>query len=301
MVSSKYITIKYALQYINGHQDTIWHNGFNYSFLYDSIGRNTEVSVGNQKLITNIYEQNGDDLLESDYGNYYNPEWGRFINTDSIVGQTGELLGHNMFSYCKNNAVNMSDDDGNRPEFSGTGHDTGEDLEVSLAIMNNRYDYSTGTIIRPVSKSITSTIDKVTNALGSTLGNAISCIGDSGVGKTASIVISKATKPIDFLFSTPKIVTVSGSIGKYGIVNSISLLLNLRYDWVHYNGWDVTGRIIVDGIGYVGIVAVAGATSEIWAPTLAGFAAATAVSIGIGGIVNWATGKIKDTFFRGKK
>ena len=87
---------------------------------------------------------------------YYNPEWGRFINTDSIVGQTGELLGHNMFSYCKNNAVNMSDANENRPEFSGTGHDTGEDLEVSLAIMNHRYDYNTGTIRRPGSKSTSS-------------------------------------------------------------------------------------------------------------------------------------------------
>ncbi|MCD2347840.1 DNRLRE domain-containing protein, partial [Clostridium guangxiense] len=55
--------------YKNDKIDTIGHNGFNYSFLYDSIGRNTGVSVGNQKLITNIYEQNGDNLLESDYGN----------------------------------------------------------------------------------------------------------------------------------------------------------------------------------------------------------------------------------------
>ncbi|MCD2349063.1 hypothetical protein LQK79_20625, partial [Clostridium guangxiense] len=33
-----------------------------------------------------------------------------------------------------------------RPEFSGTGRDTGDDLAVSLAIMNHRYDYNTGSI-----------------------------------------------------------------------------------------------------------------------------------------------------------
>ncbi|MDV3428896.1 MAG: hypothetical protein LIR50_18045 [Bacillota bacterium] len=31
---------------------------------------------------------------------YYNPEWGRFINADGLVGSTGELLSHN----CRNKA-----------------------------------------------------------------------------------------------------------------------------------------------------------------------------------------------------
>ena len=33
---------------------------------------------------------------------YYNPEWGRFINADEILGQTGEVLSHNLFAYCRN-------------------------------------------------------------------------------------------------------------------------------------------------------------------------------------------------------
>ncbi|HSQ88799.1 RHS repeat-associated core domain-containing protein, partial [Romboutsia sp.] len=40
---------------------------------------------------------------------YYNPEWGRFINADSLVGETGELLSHNMFAYCANDPVNNED------------------------------------------------------------------------------------------------------------------------------------------------------------------------------------------------
>ncbi|MFA9397789.1 MAG: RHS repeat domain-containing protein [Clostridiaceae bacterium] len=48
---------------------------------------------------------------------YYNPEWGRFINADGIIGQTGNLLGHNMFSYCRNNPVNLSDPTGLFPKF----------------------------------------------------------------------------------------------------------------------------------------------------------------------------------------
>ncbi len=43
---------------------------------------------------------------------YYVPEWGRWLNADAVVGQTGLLLSHNMFAYCYNNPVNMADPDG---------------------------------------------------------------------------------------------------------------------------------------------------------------------------------------------
>lgn len=80
-------------------------------------------------------------------------ECGRFVNADGIAANTGKLLSGNMYAYCKNNTVNMTDINGARQEFSGTGHDTGEHLAVALAIMNNRYSYTTGTIIGPSTKS----------------------------------------------------------------------------------------------------------------------------------------------------
>ncbi|WP_243425595.1 RHS repeat-associated core domain-containing protein [Clostridium paridis] len=43
---------------------------------------------------------------------YYNPDWGRFINADGLIGAPGELLSCNMFAYCKNNPVNAYDPDG---------------------------------------------------------------------------------------------------------------------------------------------------------------------------------------------
>ncbi|HEY9062031.1 MAG TPA: DNRLRE domain-containing protein [Pseudobacteroides sp.] len=43
---------------------------------------------------------------------YYNPEWGRFINADSFMGNKGEILSHNLFAYCLNNPVNYLDPDG---------------------------------------------------------------------------------------------------------------------------------------------------------------------------------------------
>ncbi|NOV89872.1 RHS repeat-associated protein [Clostridium acetobutylicum] len=43
---------------------------------------------------------------------YYNAEWGRFVNADVITAVTGDILSTNMYAYCKNNFINMSDVNG---------------------------------------------------------------------------------------------------------------------------------------------------------------------------------------------
>ena len=43
---------------------------------------------------------------------YYNPEWGRFINADSIIGTGDNLACYNLFAYCNNNPVMGYDPDG---------------------------------------------------------------------------------------------------------------------------------------------------------------------------------------------
>ena len=49
---------------------------------------------------------------------YYSPEFGRFISADSAIAQVGNVQGANMFAYCANNPVNMSDSMGNWPSWS---------------------------------------------------------------------------------------------------------------------------------------------------------------------------------------
>ena len=50
---------------------------------------------------------------------YYDPEIGRFINADNQIADVGgEVLGYNMFAYCMNNPVNMSDPTGNWPKWA---------------------------------------------------------------------------------------------------------------------------------------------------------------------------------------
>ena len=50
---------------------------------------------------------------------YYDPVTCRFINADSVISGTGESVqGYNLFAYCMNNPVNMSDPDGNWPSWA---------------------------------------------------------------------------------------------------------------------------------------------------------------------------------------
>ncbi len=43
---------------------------------------------------------------------YYDPQVGRFINADGIIGANGGITGYNMFAYCNNNPVMYVDPSG---------------------------------------------------------------------------------------------------------------------------------------------------------------------------------------------
>ena len=51
---------------------------------------------------------------------YYDPEVGRWINADAAdyIGADGSPLSYNLFAYCLNNPVNMTDPTGNWPKLS---------------------------------------------------------------------------------------------------------------------------------------------------------------------------------------
>ena len=40
---------------------------------------------------------------------YYDPETGRFLNADGLLGANGDILSYNLFAYCSNNPVNYYD------------------------------------------------------------------------------------------------------------------------------------------------------------------------------------------------
>lgn len=44
---------------------------------------------------------------------YYNPEWGRFLSPDPLIGSSEDIVGYNLFTYVNNNPINNSDFSGN--------------------------------------------------------------------------------------------------------------------------------------------------------------------------------------------
>ena len=50
---------------------------------------------------------------------YYDPAICRFINADSLMGTSPDMLSYNLFAYCNNNPVNFSDPTGKAPKKTG--------------------------------------------------------------------------------------------------------------------------------------------------------------------------------------
>ena len=87
------------------------------SYVYDSWGKLVSISGSQAETIgeANPFRYRGyyyDTETGLYYLNsrYYDPEVGRFLNADGEIANIGgEVSGYNLFSYCFNNPVNMSD------------------------------------------------------------------------------------------------------------------------------------------------------------------------------------------------
>ncbi len=76
---------------------------------------------------------------------YYDPEVGRWVNADSVIsGVGGSIQGHNVFSYCFNNPVNMNDQTGNWPKW-----------------IKNPIKWVAKNIVKPVVKTVQHTLSNV--------------------------------------------------------------------------------------------------------------------------------------------
>ena len=64
---------------------------------------------------------------------YYDPAVGRFINADSLISQKS-TLGFNVFAYCNNSPVNMSDSTGHLPKW----------LRGALNIVSGAFQFAAG-------------------------------------------------------------------------------------------------------------------------------------------------------------
>ena len=120
---------------------------------------------------------------------YYNPQWGRFINADSYIATGQGMLGNNMFAYCLNNPVNMSDPAGNWSNWIAKA----VSMVVKVIKQTISGDYAGSNVVYPYIHS-QSDEDIATKKLG------VSTVAFSGCGVVAvynALITLGAGKPFD--------------------------------------------------------------------------------------------------------
>lgn len=64
---------------------------------------------------------------------YYDPQIGRWLNTDKVIAQVGyDIRGYNQYSYCFNNPINMNDQSGHWPKWIKNIVDTITDSVITV-------------------------------------------------------------------------------------------------------------------------------------------------------------------------
>ncbi|MBQ9886051.1 MAG: RHS repeat-associated core domain-containing protein [Lachnospiraceae bacterium] len=105
---------------------------------------------------------------------YYDAVTGRFLNADNCVSTGGGVLGYNMFAYCYNNPVMLSDSAGNWPKWLEAAVKTVKKVAtnvvkkgVTFAIKSAVYSSPAANVVRSIVNvvKITSVINKEINMI----------------------------------------------------------------------------------------------------------------------------------------
>jgi hypothetical protein len=108
---------------------------------------------------------------------FYNPEIGRFINADGLLGEIGNIQSTNMYAYCANNPVMFTDSTGFSPKWIDTLAWIGVGLVVAAAVVLTAG--AAGVVIGGAIGSI---------AYGASFGVMIGAVGGAALGATGGII-----------------------------------------------------------------------------------------------------------------
>ena len=237
---------------------------------------------------------------------YYDPEVGRFLNADGVLGANQDILSYNLYSYCSNNPVNMSDPTGMCP-YNGTIADFHR-MEQGLPPMDCNCWYLKYLVIvgnnPPVQTpaQMPETETENNQFIEELLNNALTGVGDSITGKVIADHVKTNTKyipkragyafnesvGIKVIQSRPATLgkAVNGFSKTAGVVSAAAYMWDIGCDFQHYGGFTrdfgIAAGITTGGAALS--IGVGGAFSLLGGPAVVGFIGCVAVGslIGIG-------------------
>ena len=162
--------------YIKNNQDDVIgivdsNNNIIAKYVYDSWGNILSIKDGNNNDVSNNLNHIAninpfryrsyyyDKEINVYYLNnrYYNPVWGRFLNSDSIICSNQDVSSYNLYAYCSNNPVNLTDH-------------SGEGILKSLVKLAKQAVKAAKTIVKAVAKKVASSVKStVSNIVNSVL------------------------------------------------------------------------------------------------------------------------------------
>lgn len=114
---------------------------------------------------------------------YYSPEVGRFLNADTAISNAGESIhGYNVFAYCFNNPVNLSDENGAWPSWA-------KKVVVAVAVVAVVAAVAAVTVATAGAGTAAAVI-----AVGAAKGAAIGMISGAAIGAATGALRHRASK-----------------------------------------------------------------------------------------------------------
>ena len=168
---------------------------------------------------------------------------GRFINADSVTS-TGGLLGSNLFAYCLNNPINMTDDSGNWPELSTIFTNM---AVAALAVATAAAVLTVAAVSAPALITVCGTMisTAAVATAATTVGTQAVAVATASIA--AAVVSSKVEKKYSQSYSVYFLEDKSGRIQYVGRVTDHGYEARMTY---HYLTRGLTPAYRISGLSY---------------------------------------------------
>ncbi|MBP3461857.1 MAG: DNRLRE domain-containing protein [Bacilli bacterium] len=196
---------------IDSNNDTV------VKYKYDSFGNIISIKDINNNEVTDInhigninpfryrsYYYDKETKLYYLNSRYYNPLWGRFINIDSLLFQSGNALANNLYLYSYNNPINLLDSAGNLPILSSI-KNLAKTMSTTVSTIVGSLNTIANNITNSLKKSLPDYSDVLNKVLIKNAAQALTVKNNSSAPRTMEFFYSMVKNKGDWDYKREKI------------------------------------------------------------------------------------------------